>query len=129
MTLPSERPYEFNDAQNSTFARLAGAMTFVAAAMLVLGAVVSLAAIVLARSTMAAAAVLAPLGITVGLMGAQLFVAGRRFRRVVNTRGNDIHNLMKALDGMVAAYIIQRWLLITLTLVVAIALSFTAVGR
>lgn len=129
MTLSPERPYEFNDAQNSTFARLAGAMRFVAAAMLVLGAVLSLAAIVLARSTLEATAILAPLGITVGLMGAQLFVAGRRFRRIVTTRGSDINNLMKALDGMVAAYVIQRWLWITLSLVVAIGLTFTTVGR
>jgi hypothetical protein len=75
-------------------------MIFVAVVMLVLSAIVASAALVLARSTMAGAAILAPLGIAVAVMAAQLFRAARRFRRIVATRGNDISNLMVALDEM-----------------------------
>jgi heme A synthase len=53
--MPSEHPYESDEAQNATFARLAAAMLFVAVAMLIAGAIVGSAAVVLARSTWPAA--------------------------------------------------------------------------
>jgi hypothetical protein len=74
-------------------------------------------------------AMLAPLGIAVAVMGAQLFAAARRFRRIVGTRGNDISNLMVALDEMAVAYGVQRWLWITVSVVIVLALATTIVGR
>lgn len=128
MTTPPGRRYEFDDTQNATFARLAGVMMFVAAAMLILSTIVGSAAVVVARSTLAGGAILAPLGIVMAVMGAQLFGAARRFRRIVATRGNDIDNLMTALDEMALAYRMQRWILITVTVVIVIALATTIVG-
>lgn len=128
MTEPS-RPYEFDHAQNATFAKLAGAMTFVAVAMLVLSALAALTAAVLARSTLAGSAVVAPLAIAVAFMGVQLFAAARRFRRIVATHGNDVSHLIAALDEMAVAYSVQRWLWITASMVIVAALAFTIVGR
>ena len=129
MTIPSVRPYEFDDAQNATFARLAGAMTFVAIAMLLLSAIVGAAAVVLVRSTLAGSAILTPLAIAVAVMGAQLFAAAGRFRRIVATSGKDISNLMVALEEMAVAYRVQRWLWVTVSAVIVIALATTIVGR
>lgn len=129
MTTPPRRPYEFDDAQNATFATLAGAMLFVAVAMLLLSALVGVAAVALARSTLTGSAILAPLGIAVAVMGWQLLAAARRFRRIVGTRGNDISNLMTALDEMALAYGVQRWLWITVSVAIVVALATTIVGR
>ena len=129
MATPSRRPYEFDDAQNATFAKLADAMTFVAAAMILLSAAVGVAVIALARSTMIGSAILAPLGIAVAVMGAQQFAAARRFRRIVGTRGHDISNLMSALEEMAVAYGVQRWLWMTALIVILLALATTIVGR
>jgi hypothetical protein len=129
MTTPSRRPYEFDDTQNATFAKLARAMMFVAVTMLLLSALVASAAVVVGRSTLAGGAVLAPLAIAVAVMGAQLLAASRRFRRIVATRGNDITNLMAALNEMTVAYGVQRWLWMTVLVTIVLALTFTMVGR
>jgi hypothetical protein len=129
MTIPSGRRYEFNEVQNTTFARLAGAMLFVAVAMVLFSAIVGSAAVVLARSTLAGSAVLAPVGIAVAVMGAQLFAAAKRFRRIVATRGDDISNLMAALEEMAVVYRVQRLLWVTVSVVIVIALATTIVGR
>ncbi len=121
--------FEFDDSQNATFAKLASVMMFVAVTMLLLSAFVGSAAILVARSTLAGAAILAPLAIAVAVMGAQLFAAARRFRRIVTTRGNDINNLMTALEQMAVAYGVQRWLWITVLVAIVTALAFTIVGR
>jgi hypothetical protein len=127
MTMPPGRPYEFDDTQNAVFIKLAGAMMFVGVAMLVLSAIVASAALVLARST--GNAILAPLGIAVAAMGAQLFRAAPRFRRIVATRGNDISNLMVALDEMAVAYGVQRWLWLTASIAIVVAVIVTIVAR
>ena len=129
MTIPSGRRYEFDEVQNTTFARLAGAMLFVAVAMVRFSAIVGSAAVVLARSTLAGSAVLAPVGIAVAVMGAQLFAAAKRFRRIVATRGDDISNLMAALEEMAVVYRVQRLLWVTVSVVIVIALATTIVGR
>lgn len=129
MTTPSGRPYEFDAGQNATFEKLASAMMFVALTLLLLSAFVGSAAIVVARSTLAGAAILAPLAIALAVMGAQLVAAARRFRRIVATRGNDISNLMTALDDMAFAYGVQRWLWTTVLVTILLALSFTIVGN
>lgn len=129
MTILPGNKYEFDDAQNATFARLGGAMMFVAVAMLLLSATVGGAALMLAQSSLAASAILAPVGIAVAVMGAQLFAAARRFRRIVTTSGSDIANLMAALDDMAVAYGVQRWLWMTALVAIIVALAFTIVGR
>jgi hypothetical protein len=130
MSTPTEqRPYEFDDAQNATFTRLASAMMFVAITMLLLSLVVGGAAVVLARSTLAGGAIIAPLAIAVAVMGAQTYAAARHFRRIVATRGNDMDNLVVAIEEMATAYGVQRWLWITVLVAVVVALATTIVGR
>ncbi len=129
MTAPVRRPYEFDDAQNATFASLARAMKFVAVAMLLVSGIIGVGAVLLARSTLAGAAILAPLAIAVAIMAAQLYAAARRFRRIVLTQGRDISNLMVALDEMAIAYGVQRWLWVTVSIVILLALLTTTVGH
>jgi hypothetical protein len=123
--MPSQRLYEFDDKENEIFARLSGAMLFVAVAMLLTGAILASAALGLARATLAGTAMLAPLGVAIAVIGAQLLRAARRFRRIVVTRGNDIGNLLTALDEMGSAYRVQRWMWITVALVIVVALIST----
>jgi hypothetical protein len=47
----------------------------------------------------------------------------------VETRGNDISNLMTALDETAAAYRVQRWLWLTVSMAIVIALIATIVAR
>ena len=130
MSTPIEQHrYEFDDAQGATFSSLASAMTFVARAMLLLSLVAGAAAIVLARSTLAATAILAPLDIAIVVIGWQLHQAAKHFRRIALTRGNDIPNLIVALNEMVVVYRVQRWLWICVLTVVVIALATTIVSR
>jgi hypothetical protein len=130
MPMPNEpRIYEFDAAQNATFANLATAMKFVAVAMMILSLVLGAATVVLARSTLAGSAILAPLAVAMGIMAAQQYAAAAHFRRIVATRGNDMSNLMVALEKMVIAYRIQRWLWLTASVAVVIALATTIVGR
>ena len=124
-----QRRYEFDDAQNATFSSLATAMMFVAGAMLLLSIVVGAAAIVLARSSLVASAILAPLDIAIVVMAGQLYRAAKHFRRIALTRGNDIQNLIVALNDMVAVYRVQRWLWISVLAVVVVALATTIVSQ
>ena len=127
--MPSARRSEFDDAQNATFTRLAGAMTFVAVAMLVVSAIVGAAAVLLVRSTLAGSAILTPLAIAVAMMGAQSLAAAGRFRRIVTTSGSDVSNLMVALEELAVAYRVQRWLWLTVSAVIVVALTTTIVGH
>jgi hypothetical protein len=124
-----QRRYEFDDAQNATFSSLATAMIFVSRAILLLSLEVAAAAIVLARSTLAATAILAPVDIAIVVIGWQLHQAAKHFRRIALTRGNDIQNLIVALNEMVVVHRVQRWLLICVVTIVAIALATTIVSR
>ena len=124
-----QRRYEFDAAQNATFARLAGAMAVSAVAMALVSLVVGTSAILVAQSALAVGAILAPLAIAVAAMAGQLYAASRRLQRVVATQGSDIHNLMVALDDMASAYSVQRWLWLTALLVVILALATTVVGH
>ena len=125
MTMQSGPTYEFDSTQNAVFAKLGSAMTFVAVSMLVVSAMIALAVLVLARSTLTGSVIVAPLGLAVAVIGAQLFRAGRRFHRIVATRGNDISNLMFALEEIATAYRVQRWLWLTVSLVIVVALIAT----
>ena len=125
-----ERRYEFDQDQNAVFSKLAAAMAFVAIAMLVPSVIIGGAAMLLGRSTLAGSAIFGPFAIAVAIMAAQLYQAARYFRRIVITRGNDIDNLMVALDEMAKAYRTQCWLWVVVSAVVVMALATTAfVGR
>ena len=119
------RPFEFDDAQNATFARLASAMAFVAVAMTALGVIVGASGVIMARSTLWGGALVLPVTIALLVMGTHLYAAARRFRFVVRTRGRDVDNLMIALDEMAGVYRIQRWLWVTVSAAVIIALLTT----
>ena len=85
-----QRRYEFDDAQNATFSNLETAMIFVARAMLLLSLVVGAAAIVFARSTRAATAILALLGITIVVIGWQLHQTACGLTRAARSRAKGL---------------------------------------
>ena len=91
---PAQSGYEFNAAEN----RIIGA----AATWLTVVAVIEF--------LVAASNVLSKSWVGVGLhavYGALLFTAGTAFRSVVNTQGNDIGYLMKALDSLSQVFLIR----------------------
>jgi hypothetical protein len=55
--------------------------------------------------------------------------AAKHFRRIALTRGNDIQNVIVALNKMVVVYRVQRWLWICVVTIVAVALATTIVSR
>ena len=123
------RPYEFDDVQNATFARLASAMAFVAVAMTVRGVIVGASGVIMARSTLWGGALVLPVTIALLVMATQLYAAASRFRFIIRTRGSDVDNLMIALDEMTGVYRVQRWLWLTVSAVVVIALLTSKVAH
>ena len=124
------RNYEFSPQQDAVFRRLASAVSFVGAAMMVPGAVLLVvpAYLCFTQGLSAAEGLLAVLGILLMVMGVNLFGAAQHFKRVATTEGHDIENLMIAMDEVARVYAVQRWLWIALGLVLigAIATSLTA---
>jgi hypothetical protein len=120
----------FSPQQDAVFRRLAGAMRFVGAAMLVPGAVLLVGPtyLFLTRGPSIAEGALAVLGALLLVMGVNLFGAAQHFKRIATSEGRDIENLMIAISEVARVYAVQRWLWIALGLVLigAIATSVTA---
>ena len=121
MMPPSDR-YEFDSQQDQMFARLASAMAFIGIGMLVPGILLSIAAVVF-RATLLGAGICAVFAILLIAMGLLQYQAAGHFRRIVNTTGSDVDNLMIALGELTSVYEIQRWLWIVLAAAVLIALA------
>jgi hypothetical protein len=125
-----DRNYEFSPQQDAVFRRLAGAMSFVGATMLVPGAVLLVGPtyLFLTRGPSIAEGALAVLGALLLVMGVNLFGAAQHFKRIATSEGRDIENLMIAISEVARVYAVQRWLWIALGLVLigAIATSVTA---
>ena len=119
------RNYEFSAPQDAVFRRLAGAVSFVGAAMMVPGAVlVGVPAYVLfARGPSAVEGLVAVLGVLLIVMGVNLLGAAQHFRRIATTEGRDIENLMTAMGELARVYAVQRWLWIAVALVLIVALA------
>jgi len=124
------RGYEFTPDQNAVFRRLAGAMSFVGAAMSVPGVIVAVTAVYLAvvKGPQVAEALGVVLGVLLLVMAVNLIRAAQHFHRIATTKGHDIENLMVAVAEMTRVYAIERWLWIAfgIVLIVALATGVTA---
>jgi hypothetical protein len=119
--------YEFTDQQNARFLALAAAMTFVAMAQLT-ACVVVLAAVAWMGLPPTIAVIVAIPVLVFAVTAVQLLRAAAHFRRIAAIRGNDIDNLMTAIEREVSAYRLQRWLWLVAAVTVFVALATTIVG-
>lgn len=103
--------YEFTEEQDGLIERLAGGMRFVGIFLVILGAIGCVggaAAMLLGRR----GALGLPVGAMAVLLGLNAIGGAGAFGKVVRTRGNDVANLMDALDYMrrfflvLAAYVV-----------------------
>jgi hypothetical protein len=125
------RNYEFTPQQDAVFRRVAGAVSFVGAAMMVPAAVLLVvpAYLFLARGPSAPEGLFAVLGILLMVMGVNLFGAAQHFKRIATTEGRDIENLMIAMGEVARVYAVQRWLWIALGLVLIVAIVTNLTAR
>jgi hypothetical protein len=120
--------YEFTDRQNSRFSALASAMAFVGIAQLTACAVVVAAVAWIGSSAPRVAIIVAIPALVLAVTAVQLLRAAAHFRRIAAIRGNDIDNLMIAVDREVSAYRLQRWLWLAASATILVALATTIVG-
>ncbi len=93
--------YEFTESQNGLIRDLAGKMSIYATLMIVVGALALLGGVIAIAKGGAVAAVQ---GITNCVIGFLTMQAGKSFRLIVDTEGNDIENLMGALGELRKLY-------------------------
>lgn len=102
------RPYEFSAAHEAIIASLANLMHIVGAANIALGALSVFAAF---GSRGAGAVVVLGQAAAMLLIGSLTWIVGTRFKRISDSVGNDISNLMDALGGLRTMYLVQVWAL------------------
>ncbi len=126
--------YEFSNNQNTLIQDLARKMNFVAILMIAGGALGILAGVIVlfVGSTNANTTEGVHLDFSSLVQGAFLLILGiwtrnaaSAFKRVVNTTGRDIENLIGALRELRKLYALQYWLAIVLLVLLAIALVIT----
>lgn len=128
MTPPSE--YEFSNVQNGVIGELASKMRFAGLMGMVFGlllAATSLAPVVLAKTLSGINWANLVAGGASLVIGVWTRGAAGHFQNIVDTEGNDIGNLMTALDELRRAYAIQRVVfgVAALALVMAVLLYLT----
>ena len=105
--------YEFDNAQNQVFSELGGAMGFVAIALVVFGALLILSGV---AQLVDGAVSLGLAGVIQGtvmlLTGIWTRGAARSVHRIVASSGNDVANLMHAMEHLGRVYRLQRALLL-----------------
>jgi len=131
---PATPPYEFDERQNGSFARLASAMRFTSINLIVVGCamtapfVYQLTALrhgisnpAFGRYAMLFFLIALP-GAWMAVIGNSLFKATNRFRMVTSTVGHDVQNLTEALTDLVGAYRTHRWMWVVVALSIAFGL-------
>ena len=118
------REYEFSRSQNELIKHLADKMRFVAYFMIAAGVIGSLGGLVSLQRGGAANIISAVVYILIGVWTNS---ASSAFRRIVDTQGKDIENLMGALAELRKLYTLQYWLLIIALIFMAIALVFALI--
>lgn len=125
------REYEFDHEQNAVFAKLASAMKFVGVAMVLPGIVLFFPLLHGLFGNSATSQGLTPAivfglpGVLILVMASTLYRAAAYFKDIVKTSRTDMKDLMAAMNELVLAYRIQRWLWI----VVGFLLTFAFVGE
>lgn len=126
------REYEFSSSQNELIKNLADKMRVVAYFLIVVGVLGALSGLLSLRTGGVSSIINAVVYISIGVWTNS---ASSAFRRIVETSGSDIENLMGALGELRKLYTLQYWLLIVALVFIAIALVFalilglTTVGR
>jgi hypothetical protein len=101
--------YEFSESQNELIRDLSGKMNVYSIIMLVVGAL----ALIVGVIQIAKGGILSAIqGLTTGVIGFLTLQAANSFKRIVETEGNDIENLMGALGELRKLYTLQIVLII-----------------
>lgn len=122
--------YEFNESENSIFADVASKMSAVGFFSIFFGLLnIALSIVYLfqisqsgdSRITMQGIGGISQ-GLVLLLVGSWTKKAGTSFKQIVDSRGQDIRNLMDAMSSLRKLYTLQYWLLVIALVIVAIAL-------
>ncbi len=122
--------YEFNESENSIFADVASKMSAVGFFSIFFGSLnIALSIVHLfqlsqggdSRMTMQGIGGVSQ-GIVLLLVGSWTKKAGTSFKQIVDSRGQDIRNLMDAMSSLRKLYTLQYWLLVIALIIVVIAL-------
>ena len=125
---PSRRVYEFGQLENQAFTRLAVAMQWVALLQIAIATLLAASAAEQLVSSISDGSFLAmvrsaALMLVPALIGLWTYRAGRHFRLIVRTQGDDIRHLMDAIGELTKLYILQ---LLLFLLAVGLLLSMIA---
>ena len=106
--------YEFNDHENSQFSTLASSMKFVGLVIIIMGGL-NLISIISGNIPGVITGVIL---IAIGIWTRK---AGSSMAEIVNTEGHDISHLMNAITNLGKLYNLQKWLVIILLVINAVA--------
>ncbi len=110
---PTGGSYEFDQLQNHTFLDLAKAMKFVGVFTGIAGAIYGVVALFSVMHSHAIGTIVAAIQCVVYLvLGSYLVAAAANCRRIVDTQGQDIPNLMAGLDQLRRYFTLQMILII-----------------
>jgi hypothetical protein len=110
--VPKVQAYEFTPAQDSIIRALSKKMNFVGYFYIVVSALVGLAGLGLLFINAFLGLFYMVLLTPELLIGIWTLTAGKSFRMVVDTKGQDIPHLMNALDSLRKLYTLTFWILI-----------------
>ena len=110
--------YEFTSTQDRLISELSNKMRFVSYVLIVIGALLIFAGLVSINQGGFGSVIY---GIVQLLVGVWTNKAAASFRKIADTQGNDISNLMNALAELRKLYTLQYWLFI-------LALVFIVIG-
>jgi len=115
------KEYEFSDGQNVVIRELAQKMQFVSYLLIAVG-VLQILTILLGN---VAGLIQGIIGISIGIWTNK---AAGAFKQIVQTRGNDISNLMSALRELRKLYTLQYWLWIVGLVFIALGIALAILG-
>ena len=101
--------YEFSNSQNEVIKQLADKMRFVSYFLIGVGVFAALSGLLTVLRGGISNLILGVVQVIIGIWTNK---AATSFQRIVDTRGNDIENLMGALGELRKLYVLQYWLLI-----------------
>lgn len=129
--------YEFNDEQNREFSSLADAMKVTAGLMQLAGLAFVVLAALSAASVAKAGATVAQYGPAIGLGAAALLClsvgfwtggAATSFRKIAETKNEDVWHLMNAVGSLRSMYGLMRTIIFGALVLTVIALGLLAFG-
>ncbi|MCU0427516.1 MAG: hypothetical protein MUF71_18025 [Candidatus Kapabacteria bacterium] len=124
--------YEFTPEQNSLFSNLASKLKTVGITFIILGVLQSFLAFANNGTFGIITGVLG--GILFAVIGVLMVNAASSFKLIVDTEGQDISNLMQALNSLLSMYTIQFWALVVsiilvLLVVIQAVLTLSSLSR